>query len=597
MDNIKILSYGRLQDILQDVEKPGRYIDQEIGVSSKRPQDLDGNSVLAALAFPDIYDVGMPNLGLQILYGIINSHKDFSAERVFAPWTDMEEAMRKEGIRLFSLENRIMLESFDLIGFSLQHELLYTNVLNMLDLSGLEPVAEKRRPRDPVICAGGPAVFNPAPMSAFMDFMLIGDGEEMIVPILERLSGYRAGKVSKKKFLEEISGLDGIYIPSVYKYHYSSSGRIEKIEPPGKVKKAAVADLDSHSIITRPVIPNIRTVHDRYAVEIMRGCGRGCRFCQAGFIYRPVRSRDAASLVGQCLEGLQNTGYDEISFLSLSTTDYRGLEQLIGGLREKTKDQKLSMSLPSMRLDNFGLRMTQLVQQGRKTGLTFAPEAGSQRIRDIINKNITEIQIMECIDSALGKGWEKIKLYFMIGFPGETLEDAEEIASLICRIASRARKAMPGKKRGRFSMNVSINVFNPKPFTPFQWAPQEKRKVLEKKFRIILDNVPGRHINISWSDIERSRIECALSRGDTRMSRVILAAWKNGARFDNWTDHFNPAAWSEAFKESNMDAGSYAGREYETDEILPWDTVDIGIKKQVFLSGYRKAQDMIRAGK
>ncbi len=597
MDDIKTLSYGRLQDVLKDVEKPGRYIDCEIGVSSKRPEDLDDNSVLAALAFPDIYDVGMPNLGLQILYGIINSHKDFSAERVFAPWVDMEEAMRKEGIRLFSLENRILLESFDLIGFSLQHELLYTNMLNMLDLSGLDPVAEKRRPCDPVICAGGPAVFNPAPMSDFLDFMLIGDGEEMIVPILERLSGYRAGKVSKKKFLEGISGLDGVYIPSAYRYHYSVSGRIEKIDPPEKVKKAALADLDSHSIITRPVIPNIRTVHDRYAVEIMRGCGRGCRFCQAGFIYRPVRSRNAGGLIGQCLEGLQNTGYDEISFLSLSTTDYGGLEQLIQGLWEKTQDQKLSMSLPSMRLDTFGLRMAELVRQGKKTGLTFAPEAGSQRMRDIINKNITETQIMECIDSALGKGWEKIKLYFMIGLPGETAEDIRETAALICRIAARARKAMPGKKRKRFSMNVSINIFNPKPFTPFQWASQDKRENLEKKFRIILDNVPDRHINISWSDIERSRIECALSRGDTRMGKVILAAWKNGARFDNWTDHFHPGDWNAAFKGCNMDPDSYAGREYGTNEILPWDTIDIGIKKQVFLSGYGKALEMIRAGK
>jgi len=597
MKDIKTLSYAKLQELLEGIEKPGRYIDHEIGTKSCRLEELDEKSVLAALAFPDIYEVGTPNLGLQILYDIINRHRPFSAERVFAPWIDMEEAMREKGIGLFSLENRIMLDSFDLIGFSMQHELLYTNILNMLDLSGLEAEADKRSPGDPVICAGGPAAFNPAPMSSFMDFMVIGDGEEIIIPVLEKLSGCRPGKIDKERFLQDISGLEGIYIPSRYKYYYTGEGKIERIEPGSKVKKATVTDLDSHSIVTRPVIPNIKAVHDRYAVEIMRGCGRGCRFCQAGFIYRPVRSRDAAKLADQCLQGLSGTGYDEISFLSLSTSDYRGLEELINDVAGGAEGQKLSISLPSLRLDSFGLKMAELVQKGRKTGLTFAPEAGSQRMRDIINKNMTEAQIMEGIDSAFSRGWEKIKLYFMIGFPGETEEDIADTANLINRIASRARDALPRSKRRRLNINVSINVFNPKPFTPFQWAAQEEADILEKKFKMILSGVPQKYVNISWSSIRRSRIECALSRGDDRLGKVIYDAWKAGARFDNWTDHFDLGAWTGSFKDNKTDAGFYANREYGADEILPWDNVDIGIKKRVFLAGYRKALEASRQDK
>jgi radical SAM family uncharacterized protein len=434
-------------------------------------------------------------------------------------------------------------------------------------------------------------------MSSFMDFMVIGDGEEVIIPILEKLSGYSSGKTDKERFLEDISSLEGIYIPSRYKYYYYSDGRIKKIDPARKVKKTTIPDLDNHNIVTSPVIPNIKAVHDRYSVEIMRGCGRGCRFCQAGFIYRPVRSRDAVKLAGQCLEGLVNTGYDEIAFLSLSTSDYEGLEDLMNNVAKGSEDQNLSISLPSLRLDSFGLKMAELVQKGRKTGLTFAPEAGSQRMRDLINKNITESQIMEGIDSAFSRGWKKIKLYFMIGFPGETEEDIAEIARLINQIASRARDIMSRSNRRRFNINVSINVFNPKPFTPFQWAAQEEAEILEKKFKTILSNVPQKFINISWSSIGRSRIECVLSRGDTRIGKVIKDAWKAGARFDNWTDHFNLDAWSESFKDNGMDEGFYTNREFGVDEVLPWDTVDIGIKKQVFLAGYNKALEMIKAGK
>ncbi len=591
MKDILRLKYHELEKLLKGVQKPGRYVDHEIGISSKDPGLLAGkaSNVLVCLAFPDIYEIGMPNLGLQILYDIINSQNGFSAERAFAPWVDFEDRLRETGTRLFSLENRIFLDSFDLIGFSLQHELLYTNTLNMLDLSGIGIIAEKRKPADPLICAGGPAMVNPGPMSRFMDFIVIGDGEEIMVQVLERLSKYKAEGRDKGSFLKEISKLNGVYVPSNYRFHYFENGKIQKIDPPVKVKKAILEDLDSYKIVSRPVIPNIKPVHDRYAVEIMRGCARGCRFCQAGFIYRPVRSRKAEGLIEQAIEGLENTGYDEISFLSLSTSDYKELTRLIKGVLDSMKGEKLSVSLPSMRLDSFNIDIAGLIQEGRKTGLTFAPEAGSQRMRDIINKNITEKEIMDCIDAAFSRGWEKIKLYFMIGFPGEQEEDILAIADLIKRIASKARKTMPRKKVKRFNMNVSINVFNPKPFTPFQWAAQGKIDLLEKKIQLILENVPQKYINISWSDPDRSQIECALSRGDTRLGMVIEDAWKAGAKFDNWTDLFDLDTWTGAFKKNGAAIDFYTVREYDTDEILPWDNIDIGVKKEFLLLQYEKA--------
>lgn len=599
MKDIIILKYHELEKLLEGIQKPGRYVDHEIGVLSKDPYKLlkKALSVLVCLAFPDIYEIGTPNLGLQILYDIINEQPYFSAERVFAPWTDFEGRLRESSTKLFSLENRIFLDCFDLIGFSLQHELLYTNTLNMLDLGGIEIIAEKRKQEDPLICAGGPAMVNPGPMSRFMDFIVIGDGEEIIIKILERLSKYKVDDRQKGLFLKEISKLDGVYVPSEYKYHYFEDGKIQKIDPPVKVKKAVLADLDSFKIVSSPLIPNIKPVHDRYAVEIMRGCARGCRFCQAGFIYRPVRSRKAEGLIKQAVEGLANTGYDEISFLSLSTSDYKELNKLIKGVLDSMDGENLSISLPSMRLDSFSIEIAELIQKGRKTGLTFAPEAGTQHMRDIINKNITEEEIMDCVDAAFSRGWEKIKLYFMIGFPGEREKDIFAIADLIRKIASRAKKAMSRQKVKRFNMNVSINVFNPKPFTPFQWVAQEEIDLLEKKIHLILDNVPQKHIDISWSNIARSQIECALSRGDMRLGSVIEDAWRSGAKFDNWTDLFDRDAWADAFEKNGIAIDFYTTRGYDTAEILPWDIIDMGVKKEFLLSQYKRALEQADSNK
>ncbi len=595
MKKIKTLEYGKLEIILKDIQKPGRYVDHEIGTSSKDPSGLENapGNVFAALAFPDIYEIGFPNIGLQILYDIINKRPAFSAERVFSPWTDFEMRLRETGVGLFSLENRIFLKSFDIVGFSLQHELLYTNMLNMLDLGKIPLHAEKRGPEYPLICAGGPAMVNPQPVSEFIDFAVIGDGEEVIVPVLERVGAYKTKNRGKEWFLKEISSIGGVYIPSFYKFYYFSDGRIKKIDPPGKVKKAVLADLDSFEIVKKPIIPNIKPVHDRFAVEIMRGCARGCRFCQAGFIYRPVRKRKAGSLIDQCSEGLSNTGYDEISFLSLSSADYKELNGLVKGVLEKTGDGRLSISLPSLRLDSFNIALASLMQGGRKTGLTFAPEAGSQRMRDIINKNITEEEIMDCIRLAFSKGWEKVKLYFMIGFPGESQEDVLDIAHLTERIAGTARASMPPRKRRRLNINVSINVFNPKPFTPFQWAAQDRIDVMEEKFRMILGSIPKRSINVTWSQSEKSRLECAMSRGDTRMCKVVEDAWRRGAKFDNWTDIFDLGAWQEAFISQGLDQEFYTSRGYSLEEILPWDNIDMGVSRDLLISQHDKAARLI----
>ena len=595
MKKIKTLEYSKLEIILKDIQKPGRYVDHEIGISSKDPVELEDipGSVFAALAFPDIYEIGFPNIGLQILYDIINSRSEFSAERIFAPWTDFEDRLRETGIGLFSLENRILAESFDIIGFSLQHELLYTNMLNMLDLGKIPLHAEKRGPEYPLICAGGPAMVNPQPVSGFIDFAVIGDGEEVIIPVLERVGAYKLKNMGKDWFLKEISSIDGIYIPSFYKFYYFDDGRIKKIDPPGKVKKAILTDLDSFEIVKKPIIPNIRPVHDRFAVEIMRGCARGCRFCQAGFIYRPVRKRKAGNLIGQCCEGLSNTGYDEISFLSLSSADYKDLNSLVEGVLEKAGDGRLSISLPSLRLDSFNISLASLMQRGRKTGLTFAPEAGSQRMRDIINKNITEEEIIDCISMAFSRGWEKVKLYFMIGFPGERQEDVLAIAHLTERIADIARANMPPRKRRRLNINVSINVFNPKPFTPFQWAAQDRIEIMEEKFKMILNNIPKRSINVTWSHPEKSKLECALSRGDARMYKVVEDAWRNGAKFDNWTDLFDLGAWQKAFSNQDLEQEFYTSRGYSLEEILPWENIDVGISRDFLISQHNKAVKLI----
>ncbi|MBA7508519.1 hypothetical protein ES705_00451 [subsurface metagenome] len=596
MNKIKKLDFDLLEELLKDIQKPGRYINNEVGARSKSMEPASDfyNLISMALVFPDIYEVGMSNLGLQILYDIVNRHRDFTVERVFSPWIDFEKKLREQNVKIFSLENRIFLDCFDLIGFTVQHELLYTNILNILDLGKINISSRRRRDKFPLVCAGGPAVVNPQPLSKFMDFFVVGDGEEVIISILERVKIYKDDNKDKEWFLKEISRLDGIYIPGFYKFHYFPDGSIESIRPDKKVRKAIVKDLNKFEIVQNPIIPNIKPVHDRFTVEIMRGCGRGCRFCQAGITYRPVRKREVESLIRQSAAGIKNTGYDEISFLSLSSSDYSGIEHLLDKITSSLKLGRLSISLPSMRLDSFNLNLIELIGSGRKTGLTFAPEAGSQRMRDIINKNIKEKEMLDCVKMAFSRGWEKIKLYFMIGLPFEKDEDISQIVELIEKVIMAAKDELSKKKLPRLKINISVNAFCPKPFTPFQWTSQDNTTSLDSKFNYILKNVPKRYVNISWTDSRRSMIECALARGNELVGEVIERAWKSGARFDNWTDFFKSHVWEKEFRKAGMDISFFTTRGFADDEILPWDVVDIGVSKKFLLREYDKSKRYLR---
>lgn len=586
-----------LDRLLKGIQKPGRYIGSEVGIKSKDIEKLRSipDIVLMVLVFPDIYEVGMSNSGLQILYDIVNSREDFSLERAFSPWLDFEEKLRKEKVKLFSLENRIFIDCFDVIGFSVQHEMLYTNILNILDLSGVELYWEGRsNDRFPLVCAGGPSVVNPQPLSKFMDFMVIGDGENTIIEILERVKLYKKSDKEKIWFLNEIRKLEGVYIPRFYKFYYYDNGKIEKICPSQRVKKAVIKSLNKFEIVKNPVIPNIKPIHDRFVVEVMRGCGRGCRFCQAGIIYRPVRTRKLDSLIEQSIYGLKKTGYDEISFMSLSISDYKDLRYLVEGVIRSHDLENISVSLPSMRLDSFNLHLAELIQAGRKTGLTFAPEAGSQRMRDIINKNISEEEMLECIKIAFQKGWEKIKLYFMIGLPFEEDEDIKEIVKLIGKVMHCARELLPKPRWARFNLNVSINSFCPKPFTPFQWEAQDSVENLERKFSYILSNLPRKKVKVSWISPKKSKIECFLSRGNERVGEVVKRAWEYGAKFDNWSDLFDYSKWEKACGDKDVNMDFFTTRPIPATEILPWDVIDIGISKNFLLKEYEKSKELSR---
>ena len=573
------------EEILLRVTKPARYIGGEINMVKKNPENVD---IRFAFCFPDVYEIGMSHLGLEILYYFFNRREDTYCERVFAPWTDMEEIMREEKIPLFALESFDPLNKFDFIGFTLQYEMSYTNLINMLDLAGIPILSKDRKGKDyPIICAGGPCAYNPEPLADIVDFFYIGEGEAGLDKVLDLYKENKKNNGGREKFLESILDCGGIYVPEFYDVEYDETGEIKSFKPnhekaPEKIMKLIVKDMDNVFYPERQLVPLIETVHSRAALEIFRGCIRGCRFCQAGFVYRPVREKSWDKLMEKANTLIENTGHEEISLISLSTSDYTGFAPLATGLINEFTDKKVNISLPSLRIDAFNLDIMNKVQEVRKSSLTFAPEAGTQRLRDIINKGLTEEEILEGAKLAFEGGWNRVKLYFMMGLPGETYDDIEGIAKLAESIADKYYE-MPKENRSQpVSLVLSTACFVPKPFTPFQWEGQNTYQEFMEKQRFLKSKISRKQIRYNYHDAYLSVLEGVIARGDRRVSKLIIRAWELGARFDGWTDLFKPELWEQAFKDTGISIDFYSTRQRSTDEILPWDHLDIGVSKAFF---------------
>ncbi len=579
-----------LEKFLSKVQKPGRYTGGELNSVVKDKNSVD---IRYAFCFPDTYEIGMSHLGMKILYGLVNAREDSWCERVFAPDVDMEKVMRENNIPLYGLESGDSIAQFDLIGFTMQYELSNTNVLNMLDLAGLPVRSKDRTSLTPIVIAGGACVCNAEPMAEFFDITLPGDGEEVTNELIDLLKEYKAKGASKREFLEAAAQIKGVYVPSLYEVEYNEDNTVKSVTAtcgaPEKVEKRNVADLDSMYSPSDFVVPFLEVVHDRTTVEIFRGCIRGCRFCQAGFINRPLREKSPAAVEAQCRSICDNTGYDEISLCSLSTSDYRGLETLIRNMLPWTIEQKINIALPSLRADNFPKELMEQLNAVRRSGLTFAPEAGTQRLRDVINKNITEEEVLTTAAQAFAGGWTAVKLYFMIGLPTETEEDIRGIADLAQAVVDEYYKN-ENKPKGK-SVNVSISVASlvPKPFTPFQWEPQDKPEVLIEKQNFLISCVKTRKVNVSSHVPWTSFLEGVFARGDRRLADVIETAWKKGCKFDGWEEHLDRNKWMEAFEEVGIDPFFYTARKREYDEILPWDHMDYGVTKKFLVSESKKA--------
>ena len=538
------------------------------------------------LAFPDVYEIGMSHLGLQVLYGVLKGVPWVAPERIYAPWPDLEALLRAEGRPLVTLEGGMPLAEADIVGFTLQYELSYTNILNMLDLAAIPLLAAERDQRHPLILGGGPCAFNPEPLADFFDAFLIGDGEEAVLEIAECVRDWKAQDLPKAELLERLSKIEGVYVPAFFQVSYDPAGRVEKITPLRaeyrSVRRRFVADLETAQYPTTPVVPFLKTVHDRVSVEISRGCTRGCRFCQAGYIYRPVRERSPERVLEIVEEALGNTGYDEISLLSLSTGDYGCLTPLLKGLMDRYAAQKKAVSLPSMRVGSLSPEMAEEVRRVRKTGFTLAPEAGSDRLRSVINKGISEQDLLENARAVYSAGWRLIKLYFMIGLPTETMDDIQGIVDISREV----------KRQGKFAgnggdVNVSVSSFVPKPHTPFQWEPQISEEEIVEKQRFLRPALKKKKLIMKWQDASLSGLEGVFARGDRRLSRLLIEAHRLGCRFDGWWEHFDRLKWVQAFENAGIDASFYHRRR-ELDEPLPWDHIDCGVRRE-FLIAEREA--------
>ena len=580
---------NRLEKLMLSVQKPGRYSGGEINSVIKDKSKVD---VRFAFCFPDTYEIGMSHLGMKILYSQFNARDDIWCERVFAPWVDFEEVMRQNDIPLFALESRDSIKEFDIIGFTLQYELSYTNVLNMLDLAGIPLKSADRKGLAPLVVAGGPCACNPEPLADFIDLFFLGEGEEVDLEVIDLYKKY--GKNGDKQaFLREAAQIPGVYVPSLYDIEYNDDKTIKAITPkdnaPKVIQKRIIRDMDSVHYPDKFVVPYIEIVHDRAVQEIFRGCIRGCRFCQAGFIYRPVREKSPDVINKQAKAICDNTGYDEISLSSLSTSDYSQLEPLLNDMLDWSQKDNVSLSLPSLRVDNFSKELLDKINHVRKSGLTFAPEAGTQRLRDVINKNVTEEEIMRTCRMAFEGGYTSVKLYFMLGLPTETDEDLKGIAELGQKIVNEFY-AMPNKPKGK-SVNVSISVstFVPKPFTPFEFEPQIGIEEMRRRQSVIRDSVTTRKVSVSWHESKVSFLEGVFARGDRRLGSVIEAAVKKGCRFDGWDECFHLDKWIEAFNECGIEPEFFANRKREFDEILPWDHLDYGVSKTFLINENKTA--------
>ena len=569
----------RLERILPRVQKPARYSGGEYNQIIKDKTKVD---IRLAFCFPDTYEIGMSNLGMSILYHTMNSLDFVWCERAFAPWGDMYEEMNKAGLPLYALESGDSLKDFDALAFSIGYEMAYTTVLDMLNMAGIPLRREDRKGLLPLVFAGGSAAVNAEPMADFMDLFVIGEGEEMNNELLTLFHRAKLEGWSKENFLIKAAGIEGVYVPSLYDISYKADGTVESIRPkagaPEKVTKRIVIDLDNTPFPTNPIVPSTEVVHDRVNLELFRGCVRGCRFCQAGHIHRPIRAKKPEPLIKQGIETLKNTGHQDVTLLSLSTSDYRPLSQLCDGLLEYCESRSIGLSLPSLRADNFSMELMEKLQKVRKSGLTFAVEGGSQRLRDAINKNVTEEDLLNTCAIAFAGGWNSVKLYYMLGLPTETDEDIVGIAEMANQVLHCWRQNAKNKNRG-VKITISTSCFIPKPHSPFQWEEQISKEEYLRRVNLLRSSLTARNVTYNWHDAETSVIEAALSRGDRRVGAVIEEVWKNGGRLEAWSDYFSYSRWEDAFRKCGLDMGFYASRERGLDELLPWDMIDVGVRK------------------